>query len=655
MAYNSNRSNIFRCLDPSHYDSKRIKNNKLLILKNNNTIQIAVELQYKRDELYNPTKLIITVNDFLEKSTKNVFIKYDQEIVAFTNKEFLIQIEYDKKKKITEKKNKEIYPISYFDFYCSLHMKPYTYYCLDCNTNICDQCKLIFFNHRKTIQHALKNIFCLSIESNIKILNKDTKSLKNIIDKNIKINNVILNNDKNQKHIHDNLIYLEDYKLTDEELIYYENKIEQFEKKLENSKDINSYENNILLLRYCKAYIDFYKKNKKIGFNYIIIDIIKNNIKFNENFLNQNNEKNNNELILSLPIENDNKSIFFMKQIHKITYPILDALNMNKVWDFETIISIFVSSDKTKFVVTLSTGIIKVYNISTFELLYNINFIDIYNKSNNNNFNINKEYFYAKMIYNGNIIVTNSERKAYLIKIKKNKYIIEKLFENYNDEISFFTEIPKNKHLVTGGNKINIYNYNFQKIISIKPIVDIDSSVGQPMVTNLVYLANKNLLICLMIKYGIITFRSSGITICSTKNSLYKIIWGLGGVRPVNYSPYSLATNKKNLVIFSESAQNHGINVVKMYNLDNGNSIQVNYNNSLPNFCCGIFMGESWILEERFNNKNNIYQFNKDFILKYKIKTIDNKKNNGTKNGMIKLTDEIICYFDGSEIIFLKY
>ena len=83
----------------------------------------------------------------------------------------------------------------------------------------------------------------------------------------------------------------------------------------------------------------------------------------------------------------------------------------------------------TKFIITLSTGVIKIYDIPTFKLLYNINFIEICNKSNNNNnFHPKKDYFYAKMISNGNIIVTNCENRAYLIKIEKDKYIIEKLF-----------------------------------------------------------------------------------------------------------------------------------------------------------------------------------------------------------------------------------
>ena len=643
----SNISNIFRGLDNYSSVSKEIKNNKLLILKYNNNIQTVVEIKYKEQVLYNDTKLKISLNDFLVESTKNFFIKFDKKIIAFTDKEFLTQFEYNQKI-FKNNKKENILPISYYDFYCKLHRIKYTYFCLDCNTHLCDKCKLIFFNHKKTIKYALKNIFSLAVESNIKILNTDNKSLKNIIYKNLEINNKeLLNKDKKQKHKHDNLVYIDDYKLSDEELKYYENKIEQFEKKLENSKsvDINCYENNILLLKYCKIYIDFYRKNRNIGLNYIIIDIIKNNIKFNEKFLNQSDEQNKKELILNLPVENVDKSVFFMKQIHKISYPILDVLNTHRNWDFETIISIFVSFDKSKFIVTLSTGIIKIYNISNFEILYSIKFIDEYNKlnNNNNNFNINKDFFYAKMTSNGNVIVTNCEKRVYLIKIAKKGYIIEKKFENYNDDITFFTEITKNRHYVTGGKKINIYNYYYQKIISIRPIIDINDFVGEPMARNIVYLPNKNLLISLFLKYGPQSSRSSGITIINTKNSLYKIIWGLGGVYPVNETPYSIAINKNNLVIFS----------YEMYNLYNGDSFIVNYDNAWTDCDCGVFFGESWILKEKF--KNNIYQFTKDFIMNYKIKTIENRFYNGQKTGLIKITDEIICYFDGSDIIFLKY
>ena len=644
MTDSSNISNIFRGSDNEYFNSKRIKYNNLLILKNENKIQIAVEFHYRK---YGQTKLKISLNEFLKESNKNNFLKMDYttnqqiEIVAFTDNNFLTKNDYNIR---MSKKNKKeiIQPIAYFDFYCNIHGKKYTYYCLDCNMHICDKCKLLFFNHKKTIIQALKNIFCLAIESDIKIKNNDNKSLKNVIDKKIEIyNSELLNKDKNHKH--QNLIYIEDYKLSDEELKYYDNKIKEFSKKLENSKEINSYTNNILLLKYCKMYIEFYRKNKEIGLNYTIINIIKNNIKFNEKFLSQNNKQNNNELILNIPIDKSNNSIFFMEQIHKITYPDLDVLNINRNWDFETIISIFVSNDKTKFIVTLSTGIIKIYDIPTFKLLYKINFIEICKKSNNNNnFNIKRDYFYAKMISNGNIIVTNCENRAYLIKIEKDKYIIEKLFEKYNDYISFFTEIPKNKHFVTGGKKINIYKYNYEKILSIEPVVEFDDSAGEPIVKNLVYLSNKNLLICLMAKYGPQASRSSGITICNTKNSLYRIIWEEGGVYPVNDSPYSLAINKEYLVIFSN----------KIYNLDNGNSIHINYDNSWSDCSCGIFFRQSWIVKERFNN--NLYQFDKDFIMISKIPINNLGINYITKNGLLKITDEIICYFNSNEIIFLK-
>ena len=52
--------------------------------------------------------------------------------------------------------------------------------------------------------------------------------------------------------------------------------------------------------------------------------------------------------------------------------------------------------------------------------------------------------------------ITNCEKKAYLIKIQNNNYILEKIFEKYNDYISFFTEITKNKQYVAGGTKIYI-------------------------------------------------------------------------------------------------------------------------------------------------------------------------------------------------------
>ena len=100
-----------------------------------------------------------------------------------------------------------------------------------------------------------------------------------------------------------NLISLEDYKSNDILLEDLQKKIKNFEKKLEDLKNTKRYNDNINLLKYCKMYIYFYIKNKDIGINYTVSNIIQNNIKFNDNYLIQDNIQNNNELILNIQFE----------------------------------------------------------------------------------------------------------------------------------------------------------------------------------------------------------------------------------------------------------------------------------------------------------------------------------------------------------------
>ena len=80
---------------------------------------------------------------------------------------------------------------------------------------------------------------------------------------------------------------------------------------------------------------------------------------------------------------------------------------------------------------------------------------------------------------------------TYLLHIKNAKYSVRKIFDNYNDIIFYFIEIPENNHYVTGGEKINIYDYNYQKITCLNPIKNNESCIQSAKVKSLLYLPKK--------------------------------------------------------------------------------------------------------------------------------------------------------------------
>ena len=662
--------NIFRGLYETNNGLKKIKDNCLkLIYKDSDELNFKIIVEFicenTNNKEDNETKLKMELKDFIEESNKNFFLEDEKEIVAFDNKTYYTQ-EYleriiQNKNKNKNKKNKKqndilinkykkekiIQPITNFDFYCREHSKKYTYYCLNCKNNLCSECVLEYSNQEKNIYKALKNIFCIAKESHIKITDNDNEILNNILKENKSEENKesqLINNEKKEKICkHIKIINLEEHKLSEKELKEYEFKIEQYSQKLKDSKETKRYYDNINLLEYCKMYIDFYKRNIDIGINYIIINIIRNKIKFNDKFLVQDNKQNNNELILNIPLEKVDNSIIFLNIIHKILYPEIDALNVNRdTWNKESIVTLFVSDDKTKFVVTFTTGFIKIYEIRSFQLLHNINFKEECKKSHLGNVDIDKEYFYAKYISNGNIIVTNCDKFCYQIKFEKNEYLIEKIFSNYNEYISFFIEIKENKHFITGGNKVNIYNYNYEKVSCLNPITDYYDDIRPATVKSLVYLSHKKILICLMISYGPGASRNSGITIFNTKHKLYKIIWGLEGVYPYFDSPYCIEIFNDKLIIFTE----------EIYYLRNGSYVECNCHSKWSSCKFGVCYKKNYlILKERFSN--NLYEFDEHFQIKSRLK-INGITESIDREGLIKMTEKMVCLFKENEIIFLK-
>ena len=247
-------SNIFRGFNEDN--SKKIKFNQLYFIEKNNNKEnkIIVKFSYKKNNNDDKEKMIkITLNEFLKESYNNYFLKYNyitnqnEDIIDFSFNNFYSQNDLNNMNNSHKLKYKNnIQPINHFDFYCKLHGRKYIYYCYDCKIHLCSECLLLSYNHVKTLFNCFKNIIGLAIEAKIKISNNDNNLFKEILVKSNNINNEVYNNKK--KHMHVNLINLDEYKLTNNELKEYENKINIISEKLENSKNQGNYFNNILLL-----------------------------------------------------------------------------------------------------------------------------------------------------------------------------------------------------------------------------------------------------------------------------------------------------------------------------------------------------------------------------------------------------------------------
>ena len=180
-------------------------------------------------------------------------------------------------------------PIINFDFYCHIHGEKNIFYCTDCKIHLCNKCIKLFslFSSSKESKKELLIFLCL--KKNMKIisenkLKKISKYINNLKDIDEELN-TRLKYKKSYKHDNSHkIIELNKLKLSDNEIQYYTQNIEKVSKILENSKNSSNYEINMLLLDYCKMYIEFYQSNLKLGLNYNIIYSIRNNIKFNENF-----------------------------------------------------------------------------------------------------------------------------------------------------------------------------------------------------------------------------------------------------------------------------------------------------------------------------------------------------------------------------------
>ena len=145
-----------------------------------------------------------------------------------------------------------------------------------------------------------------------------------------------------------------------------------------------------------------------------------------------------------------------------------------------------------------------------------------------------------------------------------------------------------------------------------------------------------------MVSYGNEASRNSGITVFDSKNKKYKIIWGEEGTSPNFDTPYCLEVFNNKLIIF----------INEIYDLKTGEKISIDIDGKWRDCKLGIVYGKNkLILKDTFDYY--FYEFDKDFKLKSrkKLKGITKKYHN---EGFVKLTNEFICFFQNSEIIFIK-
>ena len=136
-------------------------------------------------------------------------------------------------------------------------------------------------------------------------------------------------------------------------------------------------------------------------------------------------------------------------------------------------------------------------------------------------------------------------------------------------------------------------------MLCLESLYDVEGfSFAFPLLISLLYLSNKNLLICLFFKFGNKASRNTAITVYNTKNKKYEILWGERGVYPINDSRYCINLLSNNLIIFEDDFYDLEGNYENI-NIDYDYSFVVEYGN------------HNIILKEMFDN--NLYEADKNF------------------------------------------
>jgi len=368
-------------------------------------------------------------------------------------------------------------PIINFDFYCHIHGEKNIFYCTDCKIHLCNKCIKLFslFSSSKESKKELLIFLCL--KKNMKIisenkLKKISKYINNLKDIDEELN-TRLKYKKSYKHDNSHkIIELNKLKLSDNEIQYYTQNIEKVSKILENSKNSSNYEINMLLLDYCKMYIEFYQSNLKLGLNYNIIYSIRNNIKFNENFLNHNIKEDNNSLILNLSYDDKNEKFFLLKPS--------ETFNLKTS---QKILFITISPDLSEVLLGFNNKL-KIFNFKPFQLNS-----CIYISSKN-----------AKYLSNGNLIVLQRSSYSSTIILFKNKNKKDERItldsNGYFYEDNLIIDIPENRYFSYIVPKfgryddkiILIYNYQNQLVQEI--------NTHYRRILNLLYLSKFDCFFC---------------------------------------------------------------------------------------------------------------------------------------------------------------
>ena len=601
---------------------------KKLDVSNN---ELLIEIQ---DKIPIKRRLKDIINKSLTKFVdSNKYSSFDNEGHLFEknvkiknkNKQFINQIHNYNIKNFSKEElnyysellgiNYILQPITNFYFYCHYHGFKNTFYCLDCKTHLCDKCKELSslseekakiiikvfisapskgFNYRKILANFLKD-------------NK-FKDVNEALEYYLSINNIPF-------HKRHSLVKLDKYKLTEEEMKYYDDKIKLFSEKLEKSKNIGGYDKNSLLLKYCKYLFEFYKNNLKKGFIYSIIFNIRKNIKFNEKFLIQNNEENNNKLILNIPFEEENKSIFFLNEINCISC----NEQIKIVCISEKYSKILIGKDmyKPKFLI---------YEMNSFDLLHSIN--------------IKGRIKNAAFLSNGNIMASFEEwvydsYYSILIKFDKKDYLIKTILPELS--IMSIIEILKNKQYAFAIKtsdipfiKIGIYSYKYQNVLYLTPFYDKlkinENKKGH--VEKLLYYSKINILL-LVIKEGYNIYDYSQLTAWNTSHSLYKFLWSKNNIK------YGINIINDRFLFFDNG----------IYDLKSGEyKYKFDFNIYEDLLCFGksnIYLDKKYINQfDLYETKDNSMEIKS--ISKFIIKDT-------TPSKYIKLTENIICLFNGYE------
>lgn len=291
-------------------------------------------------------------------------------------------------------------------------------------------------------------------------------------------------------------------------------------------------------------------------------------------------------------------------------------------------------------------GIINIYQINDFKL---INSINIKEKTEEDNSEI-----IAIFNSRGNIIFT-CDNYAYLIEFNNNEYLIKEIFDDI--DVHFIIEIPENKHYVVGNDDINIYNYNYEKILNISPVY---SNIGMnnpcnPPTRSLLYLPKLQFLICIKYQYGFASARAGGVTIIDTKNAFYKIIWGNEYIWVDIYHPYCInIINNKYLLIDNE-----------LYDLKNGEKKYWIGKSKIEFYGTNIISFGNNILN--LYDKNDyleLYDYNfveKEgkidglvYLNKISFLVRKERKERNIDKHLVKITEKTFCFYSGYNIYFFE-